>query len=74
MARTKKPCEFCQDEFFGEPDVLPNAHVYFERYPDNGTMSVTVFSFSDDHEQNGEETYQIPFEYCPQCGRKLGWM
>ena len=67
----KKPCDFCEGDFFGDPDVLKNAEIYFERYPDNGAMGFTVISFSDDHEMNGEERYSIPFEYCPQCGRKL---
>lgn len=71
--RRTKPCEFCAEEFFGAPDEMPNAQVYFEKYPDSGVMSLTVFSFSDDREQNGEETYSIPFHYCPECGRELGW-
>ena len=76
MARKKKaaePCEFCEGDSYGSPDTLPNAEIYFESYPDNGSMCVTIYSFSDDREQNGEMSYQIPFHYCPQCGRKLGW-
>ena len=71
--KPKAPCDFCESDVFGSPDELPNAHIYFESYPDNGSMAFTVFSFSDDREQNGEGTYSIPFHYCPQCGRKLGW-
>ena len=76
MARKKKtdePCEFCEEDVFSEPDDLRNAHVFFERYPDSGIMSITVQAYSDDHEMTGEETYSVPFDYCPRCGRKLGW-
>ena len=71
MARRTKPCEFCAEETFGAPDVLRNAEVYLEVYPDVGHIAFTVFSKSDDGEVNGEAQYSLPMEYCPNCGRKL---
>lgn len=72
MAKAKKPCEFCGEEWFQNIE-LPNARCYLEVYPDNIHIAVIVQSDSDDHEMNGEESIDIPLNYCPNCGRKLGW-
>ena len=75
MARAKKPCEWCDgDHFVTEPvDVGSNSHnLVIEFYPDNGLCSVASYAAGAD-EETDEVEVEFNFEYCPFCGRKIGW-
>ena len=74
MARRKKAieCEFCQEEWFDNRE-LPNASLAVEVYPNNTHIAIVIQSMTDDGEMNGEESTEIPMNYCPVCGRELGW-
>lgn len=70
--RNAKACEFCEaDSFYGED--LPNCQLAIEVYPDNCHIAVFAFGKSDDNEQTSEQSYTIPMDWCPCCGRRLGW-
>ena len=72
MARKTKPCEYCEEESWLH-DERKNCFIYVESYPDNGTIALTVIGRNDDGEMTSEDSYDIPFDYCPACGRKLGF-
>ncbi len=72
MARKRTPCEFCETENFIS-DEYRNCSIWIEFYPDNGHIAITVQGRSDDGEMTSEDDFEIPFEYCPKCGRKLGF-
>lgn len=72
MARKKTPCELCESESFLSEEYR-NCSIWIEFYPDNAHIGITVQGRSDDHEMISEESFDIPFDYCPACGRKLGW-
>lgn len=74
MARKKKPCEFCnQETILRLAEECRNVDAVAEIYPDNGFMSVSVHGINDEGETTGEHEIEIPLNYCPNCGRKLGY-
>lgn len=73
MARRKTtPCEFCEKEWLQGVE-MKNASVAVEVYPDNVHIAIVIQCIDDDGEMTGEESLDIPMEYCPKCGRKLGF-
>lgn len=73
MARRKTtPCEFCEQEWFQNVDMR-NVSVAVEVYPENTHIAINIQGIDDDGGMTGEESLDIPMEYCPNCGRKLGW-
>ena len=72
MARKRTPYEYCEGETFQSEDRR-NCSIWIEFYPDNAHIGITVQGKSDDGEMTSEDMFDIPFEYCPNCGRKLGW-
>ena len=42
-----------------------------EIYPDNGFIGIGIVQLNDEGEIILEENYDIPMNYCPNCGRKL---
>lgn len=71
MARRTKPCDFCNDDKF-ECQSFGQNELDVEFYPDNGLFSIHAFLVPEDGEtQEFELSYN--FEYCPICGRKIGW-
>ena len=74
MARKRKPCEWCeQDQFISTDYDARNVSGQIEIYPDNGIISIIFQGMSDDGALTHEESFDIPMDYCPACGRKLGW-
>lgn len=75
MARKRKPCEWCEGEQFIRlgTDETRNVRADLEIYPDNCIMAFYVQGLSDDGELTAEESVDIPMNYCPACGRKLGY-
>ena len=71
MARKKKPCEFCENDYF-ESEALGLSEVCIEFYPENGLFSIHGFITPEDGETK-EIELSYNFEYCPICGRKIGW-
>lgn len=72
MARKRKPCDFCEGDWINSED-RKNVFFAIEAYPDNGIIGITIQGKDDDGETNSEDTFDIPFDWCPACGRKLGW-
>lgn len=71
MARLK-PCEWCNEEqFFRTEEDAKNVSGVLEIYPENGHMSVWFQGISDDGGLTHEESFTVPMNYCPNCGRKL---
>ncbi len=72
--RKQKPCEWCEQDQFIQTDYnARNVSVQLEVYPDNGTMSILIQGLSDDGALTHEESWDVPMNFCPNCGRKLGW-
>lgn len=66
----KKPCEFCEQETVDTQEGSTGHQLTMEIYPENGFIS--VFSFADDGSgESNELHYDLPLNYCPNCGRKL---
>lgn len=72
--RKQKPCEWCEQEHFiqSEQDAR-NVSATLEIYPDNCTMAVIIQGISDDGGLTHEESWDIPMNFCPNCGRRLGY-
>ncbi len=75
MTRRRKPCEWCESEQFFHlgDDNAKNVRADVEIYPDNGVIAFCVQGLSDDGELTAEESLDIPLNFCPACGRKLGY-
>lgn len=72
MARKTKPCAFCEEEHWNSEDERYGHQLHLEVYPFNSVISVTSFA----QDETGEVTQlgmRIEMNYCPVCGRKLGW-
>lgn len=67
----KKPCEWCEDDDYGEPQEGRNGFcVWLEVYPYNNLIAFTAQA--NDEEGAMQEAYvTMPMNYCPNCGRKL---
>ena len=71
MARRKAPCEFCEDTHFTDYIEHRNGYcLWAEIYPYNANISV-ICQANDENGDLIEDSIQIPFNYCPQCGRKV---
>ena len=72
MARKRKPCEFCEEEQI-DNIILKNAFAQVEIYPYNNLISFSVTSQDDDGAMNGEDDFSFEMNWCPVCGRKVGY-
>ena len=74
MAKKSKPCDFCEEEHYMEANSRAEIHhdLLVEVYPFNGHIAVLSYAQDDTCDMN-ELTLEIPLNYCPVCGRKLGW-
>ena len=54
-------------------DNTRNVRADVEIYPDNGVIAFCVQGLSDDGELTAEESVDVPMNFCPACGRKLGY-
>ena len=71
MARKIKPCEFCEIEGpTGDADTVDQLSISIEVYPYNNFISFSVVGV-DSEEREVELMYEVPMNYCPNCGRKL---
>ena len=71
MARRKKPCEYCENDLF--PDYIEDRNgfcLWAEFYPLNNIIAVTAQA-NDEIGEMIERHFEIPMNYCPNCGRKL---
>ena len=72
--RKQKPCEWCETEqIFRTGYDARNVSGTLEIYPEQTLISVWFQGISDDGSMTSEESFDIPMNYCPNCGRKLGW-
>ena len=72
--RKRKPCEWCeQEQFIQSAYDARNVSAQLEIYPDNCTMAIIIQGQSDDGELTHEESWDIPMNFCPNCGRRLGY-
>ena len=69
MGRTKKPCEYCNEDHWDSESIGRN-QVSVEIYPEANFIGVTAF-LQNLSEEMEEVTFNIPMNYCPVCGRKL---
>ena len=72
MARRKKPCEYCCEDQIVQEEGRCGHQLDIEFYPDNNLFAVTSFA-QDETGEAMELQSSFSFEYCPFCGRKLGW-
>lgn len=72
MARKRKPCEFCESEWFNSEDRR-NVFYAVEAYPDNGIIGITIQGKDDNGETTSDDSLDLPFIFCPNCGRELGF-
>lgn len=73
MARKRTPCEWCEQDLILKTDYeAKNVEGTIEIYPDNGLLSVIFQGINDEGGMTHEEIVDIPYYYCPNCGRKLG--
>ena len=74
MARKRTPCEWCEaEQFIRVTDEAKNVDATLEIYPDECFMGLNVQGMNDDGGMTSEDTLDIPMNYCPNCGRKLGY-
>ncbi len=74
MARKRKPCEWCEHENIIR--ILENCKqvdATVEIYPENGVIGVCIQYIDEDGALAAEDGLDIPLNYCPNCGRKLGY-
>lgn len=74
MARRKKPCEYCEGDYFNEDMNVDGRHgfcMWFEWYPLNDGLLSVFAQAKDDSGEVQEATIDFSFNYCPMCGRKL---
>lgn len=64
-----KPCEFCEMEGTVNTDEFGQLQSTVEVYPDNNFIMFGVVGLLDDKEV--DISYELPMNYCPNCGRKL---
>ena len=67
--RPVKACEYCEADHWDSEFVGRN-QVSVELYPETNFIAVTAFLQSNDDEIQ-EVCFNIPMNYCPNCGRKL---
>jgi hypothetical protein len=72
MARKTKPCAFCEEEHWHTEDERNGHQLHLEIYPFSGVIAVTSFAKDEDGETT-ELYMRIEMNYCPVCGRKLGY-
>ena len=71
MAR-KKPCEFCEEDQFGDYIEHRNGYcLYYEWYPNNSGYLSVICQARDEEGEFIEDLVVFNFKYCPMCGRKL---
>jgi len=72
MARKRKPCEFCEEEWRASTEGKNGFQGEVEWYPDNGLFAVTAFANDETGESQEYILVQSRFNFCPVCGRKVG--
>ena len=73
MEHNQIPCDFCAKAHFSESDRnAKNIRCIAGVYPNIRQISVVAFGFDDSGDVTHGETFQIPMNYCPNCGRRLG--
>lgn len=68
--RRRKPCELCQDEII-DSQYVGRSQLCVEIYPEIGNIYVGAY-FDDEAGESQELSYNIPMNFCPNCGRRLG--
>lgn len=70
--RKKAPCEWCEGDFIRVDRADGQLNVTVEIYPENELLSVYA-SCVDERGEFREAQADLPLEFCPVCGRKLGF-
>ena len=71
MARSRKPCEFCEDTWTTDYKEHRNGYcLWAEIYPFNNLISV-MCQANDDLGEMIEDGIDFEMNYCPVCGRDL---
>lgn len=74
MARKKTPCEWCEaDNIIHIAEGNKNVEASLEIYPQNCFMGIIAIGINDEGEMTSENNVDIPMNFCPNCGRKLGY-
>lgn len=68
MGRKRTACEFCENEIIESQDDGRH-QLCLEMYPE--INSISIYSFADNDGEYSELTFQIPMNFCPNCGRRL---
>lgn len=68
----KKPCEFCSEDQINSMEGRNGHQLSVEFYPDNCLLAVSSFA-NDENGESAELTFDISCNYCPICGRKIGY-
>ena len=68
----KKPCEYCEDEQWNCWEGKNGHQLNVEIYPDMGYIGISSYG-NDENGEADELIADIPMNYCPNCGRKLGY-
>lgn len=71
MARSRKPCEFCEDDWVTDYKEHRNGYcLYAEIYPFNNLIAV-ISQANDEEGELIEDAIEIQMNFCPVCGRNL---
>ena len=71
MGRSRKGCEYCQDTWATDYNDHKNGYcLWVEFYPYNNLIAA-IAQANDECGEMIEDSIEIPFNYCPNCGLKL---
>lgn len=71
MSRRKKPCEWCEEDVYGDYIEHRGGYcLWYEVYPFNNLIAV-ICQATDDDGEFIEDSVQLPMNFCPNCGRDL---
>lgn len=71
MARKNTPCEFCEKDNLYSDSAGANQLVV-EFYPDNRLLAIAAYGKDSDGEEV-ELEFSFRINYCPMCGKKIGY-
>ena len=67
----KNPCEFCEDWTTYPEEGAKGHQLIVETSPVYEIMVITSFAEDPETGEIDELRQDLPFNYCPKCGRKL---
>lgn len=71
MSRKTKPCEYCEgDRVTLIEENIDNLSIGADAYPENAFLGFYIMGLSAE-EKEVDLTFDIPMNFCPNCGRRL---